>query len=129
MKTLPNNNYLIRELKTNRTQIFHRLRLKPCSTKDKSSETQDFQPNNDIEVLHDDQHALAWQSGFEHFVKPNNSLPNDEHTMIQPDIVIRSEDTIEDIVPDLQIEFNHTQESHNSESDPKPDPRREKQPT
>ena len=29
VKTLPNNNYLIRKLQTNKTQILHRIRLKP----------------------------------------------------------------------------------------------------
>ena len=35
VNVLPNNNYLIRKLQTNSTQIFHRIRLKPCPT-DKS---------------------------------------------------------------------------------------------
>ena len=36
VKTLPNNNYLIRKLQTNKTQILHRIRLKPCPTKNQT---------------------------------------------------------------------------------------------
>ena len=72
VKTLPNNNYLIRKLQTNKTQILHRIRLKPCPTKNRlpdiQVQTKDSQPDNEVEILHDDLYALAWQSGFEHFM-------------------------------------------------------------
>ena len=57
VKTLPNNTYPIRKLQANKTQILHRIRLKPCPTKDRlpdiQVQTKDFQPDNEVEILHD----------------------------------------------------------------------------
>ena len=87
VKTLPNNNYLIRKSQTNKTQILHRIRLKPCPTKDRLQDiqvqTKDFQPDNEVEILHDDLYALAWQSGFEHFRMTPERNANNEPTIIK----------------------------------------------
>ena len=40
VKTLPNNKYLIRKLQTNKTQSLHRIRMKPCPTKDRLPDIQ-----------------------------------------------------------------------------------------
>ena len=85
VKTLPNNNYLIRKLQTNKTQILHRIRLKPCPTRNRlpdiQVQTKDFQPDNGVEILHDDLYALAWQSGFEHFMMTPEHALNNEPTI------------------------------------------------
>ena len=89
MKTLPNNNNLIRKLQTNKTQILHRIRLKPCPTKDRLPDIQvqaeDFQPDNEVEILHSDLIALAWQSGFEHFRMLQCHSTSSEPTIVPVD--------------------------------------------
>ena len=128
VKTLPTKNYLIRKLQTNKTQILHRIRLKPCPTKDRlpdiQVQTKDFQPDNDVEILHDDLFALAWQSVFEHFVMPPNHNLNSEPTLIPIDNENNSEsgaqETAPDILPDNHPGEEEIQETR-SETDPDPE--------
>ena len=65
VKTLPNNNYLVRKLQTNLTQIPHRIRLRPFKSTHKlpdiSTPLKDFQQDNEVIIQHDDLYALAWQ--------------------------------------------------------------------
>ena len=71
VKVLPNNNYLIRKLQTNYTQILHRIRLKPCPTDkslpDKPVLPKDYTPDKEVDVFHDDLYAQAWQSNFDEY--------------------------------------------------------------
>ena len=121
VKTLPNNNYRKRKLQTNRTQILHRISLEPCQTRDRlpgiQVQAKDFQPDNLVEVLN----TIAWQSVFEHFLISNNIPPNEAAT-IHPDKLACSEDTTEDIAPDIPIEYNPTEKRQNPEPNPNPEP-------
>ena len=71
VKVLPNNNYLIRKLQTNYTQILHRIRLKPCPTDkslpDKPVLPKDYTPDKEVDVFHDDLYTQAWQSNFDDY--------------------------------------------------------------
>ena len=108
VKTFPRNNYLIRKLQTNETQILHRIRLKPCPTKNRlpdiQGQTKDFQPDNEVEILHDDLYALAWQSGFEHFMMAPEHAANNEPTIIPPDREDNPETDTQEVDPDTSLE-------------------------
>ena len=71
VKVLPNNNYLIRKLQTNYTQILHRIHLKPCPTDkslpDKPVLPKDYTPDKEVDVFHDNLYAQAWQSNFDEY--------------------------------------------------------------
>ena len=79
VEVLPNNNYLIRKLQTNYTQILHRIRLKPCppdkSLPDKPVLPKDYTPDKELDVFHDDLYAQAWQSNFDDYTS-TTPLPN-----------------------------------------------------
>ena len=127
MKTLPNNNFLFRRLQTNKTQTLHRLRLKPCPTKDRlppyiQVRAKDVQPDNDVEILHDDLYALAWQSGFEHFVMPRNHNPTSEPTKIPIDIEDNSEYVARDVGQDILSENHPTEQEIQTEHNQNPEP-------
>ena len=126
VKTLPNNNYLIRKLQTNKTQILHRIRLKPCRTKgrlpDIQVQTKDFQPDNEVEILHDDLYALAWQSGFEHFVMTPEHNTHSEPTIISTDTEDTLQNSTQDADPDALPENHPDQPETQPAPGPNPEP-------
>ena len=64
-KVLTNNNYIVRKLKTNKTQIPHKIRLRKYnpeeSPEDNHQETQ-WQIDDNIVVPQDDLYNLAWEA-------------------------------------------------------------------
>ena len=74
VKTLPNNNYLIRKLQTNLTQILHTIKLRPFTSSHKlpdiSIPSKDFQQDNEVAIQHDDLYALAWQENYQPLMIP-----------------------------------------------------------
>ena len=84
VKVLPNNNYLIRKLQKNYTQILHRIRLKRCPT-DKPVLPKDYIPDEEVDVFHDDLYAQAWQSTSEDFTTVPNPPFQIEPTVTVPE--------------------------------------------
>ena len=66
-KVLPNNNYIVRKLNTNKTQILHRIRLRKYNPEkppeDNYSEVQ-WQTDDNIVVPQDDLYTIAWEAEF-----------------------------------------------------------------
>ena len=66
-KILPNNNYIVRKLNTNKTQILHRFRLRKYNPEkppeDNHQETQ-WQVDDNIVVPQDDLYTIAWEAEF-----------------------------------------------------------------
>ena len=62
-KVLPNNNYLVRKIGTNKTQILHRMRLRQFTPRQPISDlpvTQcEWQPETEVVNTHDDLYARA----------------------------------------------------------------------
>ena len=89
VKVLPNNNYLIRKLQTNYTQILHRIRLKPCPTDkplpDKHVLPKDYIPDKEVDVFHYDLYAQTWQSDSEDFAETPNTSFQKEPTITIPE--------------------------------------------
>ena len=63
----PNNNYIVRKLNTNKTQILHRIRLRKYNPEkppeDNYSEVQ-WQTDDNIVVPQDDLYTIAWEAEF-----------------------------------------------------------------
>ena len=64
-KVLPNNNYIVRKLNTNKTQIPHRIRLRKYNPEkppeDNHQETQ-WQVDDNVVVPQDDLYKIAWEA-------------------------------------------------------------------
>ena len=68
-KTLPNNNYIVRRLNTNKTQILHRIRLKkfvPNAPLEDKYEEEKLRPDEEIVIPQDDLYTISWEADFEY---------------------------------------------------------------
>ena len=82
VKTLANNNYLIRKLQTNLTQILHRIRLRPFARNHKLPDItvppKDFQQDTEVAIQHDDLFAMAWEELYNEYPnQPENKQPTE----------------------------------------------------
>ena len=86
-KVLPNENYIVRKINTNKTQILHRIRLKrfiPNQPLEDNFREQRLQPDEEIVIPQDDLYVITWETDFgEQLVTRGNepiptSLPNGE---------------------------------------------------
>ena len=86
-KVLPNENYIVRRINTNKTQILHRIRLKkflPNQPLEDNFQEQQLQPDEEIVIPQDDLYVITWETDFgEQLVTRGNetiptSMPNGE---------------------------------------------------
>ena len=98
-KVLPNNNYLVREIGTNRTQILHRMRLRQFTPRQPISDIpvtqRELQPEPEVVITHDDLYARAWECEYDEpiFDSGYNTLA----TPSPPEITIQSEQTADEM--------------------------------
>ena len=86
-KVLPNENYIVQRINTNKTQILHWIRLKkfvPNQPLEDNFREQRLQPDEEIIIPQDDLYVITWETDFggqlitrEHDSIPT-SLPNSE---------------------------------------------------
>ena len=79
--TLPNNNYIVRRLNTNKTQILHRIRLKkfvPNTPLEDKYKEEKLQPDEEIVIPQDDLNTISWEADFEYelFEPKTNDWPH-----------------------------------------------------
>ena len=97
-KVLPNNNYIVRKLNTNKTQILHRIRLRkynPEKPPEDDHQEARWQTDDNIIVPQDDLYTIAWEAEFGGhlfdtpitYTDPNAIDFDDSHTQ-GPDTVI-----------------------------------------
>ena len=97
-KVLPNNNYIVRKLNTNQTQILHRIRLRrynPEKPPEDNHQEVRWQIDDNIVVPQDDLYTIAWEAEFDGhlfdipiiYTDPNGNDFDDSHTQ-GPDTVI-----------------------------------------
>ena len=70
-KVLPNDNYFVRQLKTNKTQILHRIRLKkfvPNTPLEDKYAKEKLQPDDEIIIPQDDLYNISWEADFDYHV-------------------------------------------------------------
>ena len=66
---LSNDNYIVRRLNTNKTQILHRIRLKkfvPNAPLEDKYVGEKLQPDNEIVTPQDDLYSISWEVDFEY---------------------------------------------------------------
>ena len=76
-KVLPNNNYLVRKIGTNKTQVLHRMRMRQFTPgqrpADISVKPQEYKPDPEVSLNHDDLYARALEFDFD---RPNFDAEN-----------------------------------------------------
>ena len=80
-KALPNNNYIVRRLNTNKTQILHRIRLKkfvPNAPLEDKPKEEKLQPDEEIVIPQVDLYTISWEADFEYelFEPKKNDWPD-----------------------------------------------------
>ena len=77
-KPLPNENYIVRRLNTNKTQILHRIRLKkfvPNQPLEDNFREERLQPDEDIIIPQDDLFVITWDTNFAEQLATRGSEP------------------------------------------------------
>ena len=90
-KALPNNNYLARKLGTNKTQILHRMKLRLFTPRqpipDVQTTAQEWKPDPEVIIEHDDLYARAWESEYETPIFDHGQHEPDSDNL--PEITVR----------------------------------------
>ena len=92
-KLLPNNNYLVRKIGTNKTQVFHRMRMRQVTPRqppaDITVKPQEYKSDPEVSLKHDDLYARAWECDYEQpffdAENDNEAPPNQREIPIQSD--------------------------------------------
>ena len=89
---LPNNNYLVRKIGTNKMQILHRMRLRHFTPRQPIPDTtvtpREWQPDPEVIIKHDDLYARAWECEYD---KP--IFDSDHDNLVSPnppEVTVRS---------------------------------------
>ena len=98
-QVLPNNNYLVRKIGTNKTQILHRMRLPQITPRQPPSDVpvtqREWQPDPEVVIAHDDLYARAWECEYDEpiFDSDHNNLAASNPS----EITVRSEQTVDEL--------------------------------
>ena len=64
-KVLPNNNYLVRKIGTNKTQVLHRMKMRQFTPRQPPAHIRvkphEYKPDPEVSLNHDDLYARAWE--------------------------------------------------------------------
>ena len=92
-KVLPNNNYLVRKIGTNKTQVLHRMRMRQFTPRqppaDITVKPQEYKSDPEVSLNHDDLYARAWECDYEQPIfdveNDNKAPPNQREIPVQSD--------------------------------------------
>ena len=97
-KVLPNNNYVVRKIGTNKTQILHRMRLRQFTPHqpipDIPVTPHERQPDPEVIIKHDDLNARAWECEYD---KP--IFDSDRDNLVSPnspEVAVRSREAADE---------------------------------
>ena len=88
---LPNNNYLVRKISTNKTQVLHRMQMRQCTPRQPPADIritpQEWKPDPEVSLKHYDLYARSWECDYErpNFDAENNNVtpPTSTETPVQ----------------------------------------------
>ena len=84
-KVLPNNNYLVRKIGTDKTQVLHWMRMRQFTPRqppvDIRVKPHEYKSDPEVSINHDDLYARAWEH---HYEQPILDTENKDAT--QPDL-------------------------------------------
>ena len=92
-KVLPNNNYLVRKIGTNKTQVLHRMRMRQFTPRqppaDITVKPQEYKSDPEVSLNHDDLYARAWECDYEQPTfdaeNENSARPNPREFPVRTD--------------------------------------------
>ena len=93
-KIQPNENYNVRKLNSNKTQILHRIRLRKHTPNTEISDVRpegNLQADDEIIIPQDDLHIISWETEFDNFPSYSdlpNTLAGSPGDADQPDTII-----------------------------------------
>ena len=97
-KVLPNDNYIVRRLNTNKTQILHRIRLKkfvPNTPLEDKYSKEKLQPDEEIIIPQDDLYTISWEADFDYQVfGPRRDHNTNEELQIDNDASTTTRDYV-----------------------------------
>ena len=120
-KVLPNNNYIVRKLNTNKAQILHRIRLRkynPEKPPEDNYQEAKWQIDDNIVVPQDDLYTIAWEAEFGGHLFDIPIIYTDPNAIDFDESHTQGPDTV--IVP--RSYFHHPSDSQNWETCPTADP-------
>ena len=90
---MPNNNYFVRKIGTNKTQILHRMKLRQFTPRQPIPDTpvtpREWQPDPDVIIKHDDLYARAWECEYDKPIfdsdRDNMVIPNSPEVLVRPE--------------------------------------------
>ena len=93
-KVLPNNNYLVRKIGTDKRQVVHRMRMRQFTPRQPPAEIRvnahEYKPDPEVSINHDDLYARAWEHHYEQPIfddgNNNETQPGSHETPIQSDL-------------------------------------------
>ena len=94
---MPNKDYLVRKIGTNKTQVLHRMRMRqftPCQPPaDIPVKPQEYKSDPEVSLNHDDFFAKAWEYDYEQpiFDAENNNTasPSPVHEKFQYSLIFQ----------------------------------------
>ena len=88
-KVLPNNNYVLRKIGTNKTKILHRMRVRHFTPRQPIPNIpvtpREWQPDPEIIIKHDDLYARAWECEYDKSI-----FDSDSDNVVSPNSPVRS---------------------------------------
>ena len=132
-KVLPNNNYLVRKIGTNNTQILHRMKIGQFAPRQSISDIPvtpcEWRPDPEVVITYDDLYARAWE--YEYDQPVFDSDYNNLATPNPPESTIRSEQAADEmrstsgIIPGNSLEItpqpDGSYDGRNVDHDTQPD--------
>ena len=115
-KVLPNENYIVRKLNSNKTQILHRIRLRkytPNTTLQDIRPEGNLQADDEIIIPQDNLYIISWETTFDDFP------PSTEQQTIPKDYPTHSDEQ-DTIITDLDLLSTRRQESTDAAGDDSP---------
>ena len=120
-KVIPNNNYIVRKLNTNKTQILHRIFLRkynPEKPPEDNHQENQWQADDNVVVPEDDLYTVAWEAEFVGHLFEIPIIYTDASAIDFDDRHIQGPDTV--IVP--RFLFHDSSNGQNRETCPISDP-------
>ena len=121
-KVLPNENYIVRKINTNKTQILHRIRIKkfvPNQPLEDNFREPRLQPDEEIIILQDEVYIITWEtdSGEQLVTRGNQpiptSLPNGEQPSAAETNTNDVDENEEDYIITRELNYDNAAHSRN----------------
>ena len=110
---MPNENYIVRRINTNKTQILHRIRLKKFVSNqplENNFQEQQLQPDEEIVIPQDDLYIITWEtnSGEQLITRGHDPIPTNLPNGEQPHAAEPSHSNVDENEADYIITRDET---------------------